>query len=146
MPLKEPIPSRYQRSYVADASIHRNLPLSSVRAAAASKCLLLAKCGLLAKRVGGLPTACIVTRVRCWRCAGPEGWRGLSAYDDGAAARGQTNEMTPGWSATATPHPTSGAAAGAHSPKRTGSQLHTAANRATIVSAVPVAIAASSAR
>lgn len=29
--------------------------------------------------------------------------------------------MTPGWSATATPHPASGAAAGAHSPKRTGS-------------------------
>ena len=52
MTLKEPIQSRCWRSYVADASVYRNLPLSSVRAASASTCLLLARYGLLAKRVG----------------------------------------------------------------------------------------------
>lgn len=43
MTLRKPIQSRCWRSYVADASVYRNLPLSSVRAASASTCLLLGK-------------------------------------------------------------------------------------------------------
>lgn len=50
MTLRKPVQSRCWRSYVADASVHRNLLLSSVRAASASKCLLLARCRLLVKK------------------------------------------------------------------------------------------------
>ena len=51
---------------------------------------------------------------------GSPGLARLAAYDVGAAAQDQTNVMTPGWSAATIPQAASGAAAGLHSPKRTG--------------------------
>ena len=81
--------------------------------------------------------------MRCVDDAETQGWHYLAPYDDEAAARGRTNTMTPGWSATATPH------AGHQCRCWCGlSQadrlvmLNSAAYWDTIFSAVPVAIAA----
>lgn len=83
--------------------------------------LLLTKCRLLTENVCKLGPVCVVTRVRCVDDAETQGWHYLAPYDDDVAVRALLAAHASTRSSSATPHAATSAAAGAHSPKRTGS-------------------------